>query len=294
MAFANAAISDIIATTIQSRTGVIQDNVTSNNALLMRLKQRGNMKTFTGGNTIMQELSFASNGNAGWYSGYDGRLVPDRRQHGRHRDQTEPGQNHDVGDECDHPGVDCDKRLGRVEPPDRFLHGQRCEQRGHEFGDQSSLDRLDAWHNHRNERAHVASHHGTHRWQQHGVERADDDRDVVHCRVDLDDRRSPPNQPRLDAGSHDNTTGNDTTRDDTTRDDSTSDDSTGDDSTSDHSTSDHTGHVGADAYRSGPHHIGNDGTGGHEPANDLDPFHNAGDPAALARTPIDRLSCASD
>ena len=71
MAFANAAISDIIATTIQSRTGVIQDNVTSNNALLMRLKQRGNMKTFTGGNTIMQELSFASNGNAGWYSGYE-------------------------------------------------------------------------------------------------------------------------------------------------------------------------------------------------------------------------------
>ncbi len=71
MAFANAAISDIIATTIQSRTGSIADNVTSNNALLMRLKQRGNVKTFSGGNTIMQELSFASNGNAGWYSGYE-------------------------------------------------------------------------------------------------------------------------------------------------------------------------------------------------------------------------------
>jgi hypothetical protein len=71
MAFANSAISDIIATTIQSRTGEIADNVTSNNALLMRLKQRGNIKPFTGGNTIMQELSFASNGNAGWYSGYE-------------------------------------------------------------------------------------------------------------------------------------------------------------------------------------------------------------------------------
>lgn len=71
MAFPNAAISDVIATTIQSRTGIIADNVTSNNALLMKLKQRGNIKTFSGGNTIMQELSFASNGNAGWYSGYE-------------------------------------------------------------------------------------------------------------------------------------------------------------------------------------------------------------------------------
>jgi len=71
MAFANSAISDVIATTIQSRSGVIADNVTSNNALLARLKQRGNVKTFSGGNTIMQELSFASNGNAGWYSGYE-------------------------------------------------------------------------------------------------------------------------------------------------------------------------------------------------------------------------------
>jgi hypothetical protein len=71
MAFANSAISDIVATTIQSRSGVIADNVTSNNALLSRLKKRGNIKPFSGGNTIMQELSFASNGNAGWYSGYE-------------------------------------------------------------------------------------------------------------------------------------------------------------------------------------------------------------------------------
>ncbi|TXH51661.1 MAG: phage major capsid protein [Desulfurellales bacterium] len=74
MAFANSAISDIIATTIQSRTGKIADNVTKNNALLARLKQRGNIKPFGGGNVILQELSFQANGNAGWYSGYD--LLP--------------------------------------------------------------------------------------------------------------------------------------------------------------------------------------------------------------------------
>jgi hypothetical protein len=71
MAFPNAAISDIIATTIQSRTGTIADNVTKNNALLSRLKQRGNIKTVSGGNVIMQELSFQENANASWYSGYE-------------------------------------------------------------------------------------------------------------------------------------------------------------------------------------------------------------------------------
>ena len=71
MAFANSAISDIIATTISSRTGQIADNVTKNNALLARLKQRGNVKPFSGGNVILQELSFAENGNAGYYSGYE-------------------------------------------------------------------------------------------------------------------------------------------------------------------------------------------------------------------------------
>jgi hypothetical protein len=71
MAFANPNISDIIATTIQSRTGKIADNVTKNNALLTRLNQRGNVKTFSGGNVILQELSFQQNANGGWYSGYE-------------------------------------------------------------------------------------------------------------------------------------------------------------------------------------------------------------------------------
>lgn len=72
MAFPN--VSDIVATTIQARSRTIADNVTKNNALLARLNQRGNIKTFTGGNVIFEELSFAENGNAGFYSGYD--LLP--------------------------------------------------------------------------------------------------------------------------------------------------------------------------------------------------------------------------
>jgi hypothetical protein len=72
MAFPN--VSDIIATTIESRTRSIADNVTKNNALLMRLEERGKIKTVSGGSKIFQELSFAENANAGWYSGYD--LLP--------------------------------------------------------------------------------------------------------------------------------------------------------------------------------------------------------------------------
>lgn len=71
MAFANSSISDIVATTIQNRSGVIADNVTKNNALLSYIKKSGNSKTFSGGNVILQELSFAENGNASWYSGYE-------------------------------------------------------------------------------------------------------------------------------------------------------------------------------------------------------------------------------
>jgi len=72
MAFPN--ISDILATTIESRSKKIADSVTDNNALLKKLSTKGKIKTFTGGSKILQELSFAENSNAGWYSGYD--LLP--------------------------------------------------------------------------------------------------------------------------------------------------------------------------------------------------------------------------
>ncbi len=68
---ANPLYSDILATTIESRTRKIQDNVTNNNAVLRRLSQKGKIKTFSGGHKILQELSYTENSNAGWYSGYD-------------------------------------------------------------------------------------------------------------------------------------------------------------------------------------------------------------------------------
>lgn len=74
MPFANPNISDIVATTIQSRTKTIADNVTKNNAILSKLNASGKVRTISGGNVILEELSFAENPNGGFYSGYD--LLP--------------------------------------------------------------------------------------------------------------------------------------------------------------------------------------------------------------------------
>ena len=69
MAYANANYSDVLATTIESRSGTVADNVTKNNALLTRLREKGRYKPFTGGSTILQELSFQANSTAMYYSG---------------------------------------------------------------------------------------------------------------------------------------------------------------------------------------------------------------------------------
>lgn len=73
MAFANTSVSDIIATTIQNRSGELADNVTNNNALLRRLKEKGNVRTFSGGNVILEEIMYVDSStiNANSYSGYE-------------------------------------------------------------------------------------------------------------------------------------------------------------------------------------------------------------------------------
>ena len=73
MAFANSSITDIIATTIQNRSGELADNVTNNNALLRRLKSKGNVRPFGGGNVILEEIMYVDSTtiNANSYSGYE-------------------------------------------------------------------------------------------------------------------------------------------------------------------------------------------------------------------------------
>lgn len=73
MAFANSNYSDIIATTIQQRSGELADNFTNNNALLRRLKAKGNVRPFSGGNVILEEIAYndSSTANVNSYSGYE-------------------------------------------------------------------------------------------------------------------------------------------------------------------------------------------------------------------------------
>ena len=64
-------LSEIVTTVIQSRTRKLADNVTRNNAALAKLSAKGRIKTFSGGNVILQELEFADNATVKNYSGYE-------------------------------------------------------------------------------------------------------------------------------------------------------------------------------------------------------------------------------
>jgi hypothetical protein len=64
-------VSEIMTTTLESRTKKLADNVTSNNAILNRLNKRGKVKPFSGGRVIYQELDYAENSTYKRYSGYE-------------------------------------------------------------------------------------------------------------------------------------------------------------------------------------------------------------------------------
>ncbi len=67
----SSTLTEIVTTTLRNRTGKLADNITKNNALLLRLRKRGNVKTVSGGRTIVQELEYAENGTFKRYSGYE-------------------------------------------------------------------------------------------------------------------------------------------------------------------------------------------------------------------------------
>ena len=58
---ASPNISEILTTTLESRSGALADNVSENNAILRRLKEKGKMRPVTGGTSIYQELEYAEN-----------------------------------------------------------------------------------------------------------------------------------------------------------------------------------------------------------------------------------------
>lgn len=66
----NVNFDNLLTTTLESRTGKLADNVTDNNALLSRLKERGNIRPISGGTKIVEELEYGES-DTYWYSGYD-------------------------------------------------------------------------------------------------------------------------------------------------------------------------------------------------------------------------------
>ena len=64
-------LSEIVTTTLYNRSRSIADNVTKNNALLMKLKMQGKVRPFSGGREIVEELSHSENQTYKRYSGYE-------------------------------------------------------------------------------------------------------------------------------------------------------------------------------------------------------------------------------
>ena len=64
-------LSELVTTTLYSRSRKIADNVTENNALLTKLQMKGRAKMISGGREIVKELSHAENQTYKRYSGYE-------------------------------------------------------------------------------------------------------------------------------------------------------------------------------------------------------------------------------
>lgn len=63
--------SEIATTTLANRSRKLADNTTRNNALLNALRENGRVKTWAGGRSIVQEISYGMNQTYKRYSGYE-------------------------------------------------------------------------------------------------------------------------------------------------------------------------------------------------------------------------------
>lgn len=67
---ANSNYNTIFTSTLESRTAKLADNISKNNALLSKLKQKNKIRPISGGSKILEELEYGE-GDMVWYSGYD-------------------------------------------------------------------------------------------------------------------------------------------------------------------------------------------------------------------------------
>lgn len=71
MASPNATFTEMVTTTLREHRTTLADNVSNHNALLARMKKRGNTRVIDGGYEIVEPLDYAENSTYQRYSGYD-------------------------------------------------------------------------------------------------------------------------------------------------------------------------------------------------------------------------------
>lgn len=67
----NATFTEMVSTTLRRHSRMIADNVSKHNALLTRIKKKGQIKTESGGYSIVYPLDYANNGTYQRYAGFD-------------------------------------------------------------------------------------------------------------------------------------------------------------------------------------------------------------------------------
>lgn len=71
MTIPNSDFTEILSTTLRDYQSDFADNVTNKNALLTRLKEKGNLTITDGGASIQEQLAYAENSTFQYYSGYE-------------------------------------------------------------------------------------------------------------------------------------------------------------------------------------------------------------------------------
>lgn len=71
MATPSSTFTEMVSTTLRDWGGEVSDNVSDHNALLNALRERGNIKSTSGGYEIQETLEYAENSTYQRYSGYD-------------------------------------------------------------------------------------------------------------------------------------------------------------------------------------------------------------------------------
>lgn len=67
----NSTFTEMVSTTLRNHAREVVDNISDHNALLRKMKQRGNIKTEAGGYELAFPLEYANNSTYQRYSGYD-------------------------------------------------------------------------------------------------------------------------------------------------------------------------------------------------------------------------------